>query len=216
MCAPVDDLPDLRIRERLEDELHLRHLAIGVLTEALDVGDGQLPARAGAAAVVLPALECKRVVDGLRRTSERAQRDVARCLVRRQQVRPEERVGERGGGRRVGLAESTAASDGGRALGDPTGGAGRGARLAVRSAGQTAPGRDECERDRREQQRQHLVLRSHFNSLHPVRGLLFSAARAHLDRVMSGRSPLVEAASQASCFDRGVQRRDRRRRPSRR
>ena len=55
--ALVDDLADLRIRQRLEDELHLRHLAVHVLAEALDVRDRHLALRARGTAVVLPALQ---------------------------------------------------------------------------------------------------------------------------------------------------------------
>ena len=75
--ALVDDLPDLRIGERLEDELHLRHLAEDVLAELLDVGDRELAAGAGAAAVVLPALERQVVVDLSVGTAEPGERDVA-------------------------------------------------------------------------------------------------------------------------------------------
>ena len=75
--ALVDDLPDLRIGERLEDELHLRHLAEDVLTELLDVGDGELAAGARAAAVVLPALERQVVVDLSLGAAEPGERDVA-------------------------------------------------------------------------------------------------------------------------------------------
>src|SRR6185312_8702647 len=113
----------LRVGHRLEDELHLRHLAERVLAEALDVGDGELAARAGRAAVVLPALQGQRVVDGLRRAADGGQRDVAGGLVRRQQVGMEEHLGE---GRRRGLvdlAEAAAAPGHGAALRNPSRGA---------------------------------------------------------------------------------------------
>ncbi len=115
--------PILWIRERLEDELHLRHLTVGVLAEALDVRDGELAARSGVTAVVLPALECKCIVDHLRRPSERSQRDVARRLVRGQKGRLEERVLQGGRRRRVGLAEAAALSDRHPALAHNTRGA---------------------------------------------------------------------------------------------
>ena len=160
VCAHVDDLPDLGIRERLEDELHLRHLAVGVLAEALDVRDGELAARSGAAAVVLPALERQRVVDRLRRPSECSQRDVAPRLVRRQQVRLEERVCEGGRRRLVALAVAASLPDHGASLPHIARGAGGG---RVRAAGAAARGRDERDRcrSRDEQHRKDLALPSH-------------------------------------------------------
>src|SRR5439155_10281813 len=101
----------LSIRQRLEDELHLRHLAIDVLAELLDVGDGQLAARTGAAAVVLPALERQVVVDLLVRAAETRQRDPARLRVRREERGLEERLREGGGSGLVHLTKSAALAD---------------------------------------------------------------------------------------------------------
>ena len=77
MGALVDDLADLWVRQRLEDELHVRHLAVDVLAELLDVGDGELAARTGVADVVLPALQRQGVVDLLVGAPESGQRDLA-------------------------------------------------------------------------------------------------------------------------------------------
>ena len=98
-------LPTSLIRQRLEDELHLRHLAVDVLAELLDVRDLELAARSGVAAVVLPALERQRLVDLPVGSTEPGQRDVARHLVLREQRRLEERVLERRRLRGVHLAE---------------------------------------------------------------------------------------------------------------
>ena len=52
----VADLADLRVRERLEDELHLEDLAGDVAAEPVGEADLELAAGAGVAAVLLPAL----------------------------------------------------------------------------------------------------------------------------------------------------------------
>ncbi len=111
VCARVDDLADLRIRQRLEDELHLRHLAVDVLAELLDVRDLELAARPGLAAVVLPALERQCLVDLPVGSTEPGQRDVARHLVLREERRLEERLLERRRLRGVHLAEPLAGRD---------------------------------------------------------------------------------------------------------
>src|SRR5581483_7390892 len=82
-----------------------------VLAEALDVRDRELAARACLADVVLPAREREAVVDLLRRTAERGQRDVTRLLRGGDQLRREESVSERGRRRLVGLAEAVPAAD---------------------------------------------------------------------------------------------------------
>ena len=111
VCARVDDLADLGVRQRLEDELHLRHLAVDVLAELLEIRDFELAARPGLAAVVLPALERQCQVDLPVRTAEPGQRDVARHLVLRDERRLEERVLERRRLRGVHLAEPLAGRD---------------------------------------------------------------------------------------------------------
>src|SRR5581483_1402823 len=95
----------------LEDELHLGHLAEDVLAEALDVGNGELAPGPRLADIVLPALQCQVVVDLLRRTTECGQRNVTRILRSGDQLRGEERVGQRCRRRLVRLAEAVALAD---------------------------------------------------------------------------------------------------------
>ena len=102
--ALVDDLADLRVRQRLEDELHLRHLAVDVLAERLHVRDGQLSAGARVTAVVLPALERQVLVDGVVRACERRERDLLGYRILRQERRVEERLLDHGRVGIVGLA----------------------------------------------------------------------------------------------------------------
>ena len=102
--AHVDDLPDLRVRERLEDELHLRHFAIDVLSERLQVGRGQLAARARIAAVLLPALQRQVQVDGIVGTSKRGERDLLLRRIGRQERRVEQGLLDHGRVGVVGLA----------------------------------------------------------------------------------------------------------------
>ena len=111
VCAAVDDLADLRVRQRLEDELHLRHLAVDVLAELLDVGHRQLAAGAGLAAVRLPAPERERLVHLPVGPAEPGEGDVARRLVLREQRCLEERVLERGRLGGVHLAEALPGRD---------------------------------------------------------------------------------------------------------
>src|SRR4029078_7555406 len=93
------------------DELHLRHLAVDVLTELLQVGDGQLPARTRVTAVVLPALERQVEVHLAVGPAETGERDVPRRLVLGEQRRLEERLLERRGLRRVHLSEALPGAD---------------------------------------------------------------------------------------------------------
>jgi hypothetical protein len=76
MGARVDDLANLRVRQRLEDELHLRHFPVDVLSERFHIGNGQLAARPRVAAVVLPALERQRLINLVIRARERGERDL--------------------------------------------------------------------------------------------------------------------------------------------
>src|SRR6187551_3195005 len=107
----VDDLADLRIRQGLEDELHLRHLTEDVLAELLDVGDGQLATGARLAAVRLPAPERQGLVHLPVGPAEACERDLARRLVLRKQRRLEERVLEGGRLGGVHLAEALPGRD---------------------------------------------------------------------------------------------------------
>ena len=144
--AAVDDLADLRIRQRLEDELHLRHLAVDVLAELLDVGDGELASGPGAAAVVLPAFERQGVVHLLVGAPEGGQRDVARVRVLRQELGVEERVREGAGPRPVHLAVPASLADehGPRACS-----------LLLAGAAETARGEYDSRREQRKHQHRH-------------------------------------------------------------
>ena len=164
--ALVDDLPDVLVRERLEDELHLRHLAIDVFAELLDVGDRELAAGARAAPVVLPALECQGLVDGPLRSAEPRQRDVARSRDDGKQPGLEERLCEGAHLRPVDLAEAASLADVDRACG-----------LRMLRPGTAETGRGDRKRAHQQDERKghHRALPSHrFPNMH--RSLLSRAS----------------------------------------